>query len=536
MKKEKIITFALFIFLFFINCNSSENIKPELIYESYQSKQKAIILGDLEIFNGPSFFGLPDASSPNWKPVKIPFVNKMQTPFFMNYKTIWLRGKFKIKEYGWDMHYVYYGIRLGLIAAANLVYINNELIGTFESREFDKYLWPSSYVLPAHVNLKETNEVYIRFITDRENITLISDIIIQDKTSYLQSEKWNNFLYNQLPVGFSILLIGMLIILLKNYFIFKNKRHLLYALYLFNMFLFPLIIYSPTNFLKFEMSLAILFVTVPINILLTILIFQSLYGIYLTKQNIISGSILLLISIYFITRSYNPYDYETIIQPMKFIYIPLLIYYIYLIYLLNSHRPDKFKLKVIISLFVTIIIISNIQGLGEKYNIWYQYFYYIYSTPIYAALIIIYETREAKKRRAELEILHSRLEKNNNGSNQLLTESAEKKIEKVIDFLNENFTSDISREGLASAVDMNPNYMSKLFYKHTGKKINEYINGLRIADAARQLAESNNGKKVIDIALGVGFDSLSTFNRAFKNIYRVTPTEYKKKNNSNSES
>ena len=73
--------------------------------------------------------------------------------------------------------------------------------------------------------------------------------------------------------------------------------------------------------------------------------------------------------------------------------------------------------------------------------------------------------------------------------------------------------------------------MSKLFYQHTGKKINDYINHLRITDAARQLAESSNGKKIIDIALSVGFDSLSTFNRAFKNVFNLTPSEYKKKYN-----
>ena len=71
--------------------------------------------------------------------------------------------------------------------------------------------------------------------------------------------------------------------------------------------------------------------------------------------------------------------------------------------------------------------------------------------------------------------------------------------------------------------------MSRLFCIHTGKKINEYINHLRIADAARQLKEPDNRKKIIDIALATGFESLSTFNRAFKINLGLTPMEYRKK-------
>ncbi len=540
MKKENTLILVLFIILLFINCNSYENSKLELIFEPQQNKQKPIVLSDLEIFNGPSYYKSPDANSPDWKPVKIPFIHKLQDPFSMNYKSLWLRGKFKAKPSEpseWVAHSIYYGIRLGVIPAVNSVFVNNGLVGSLDPRELDKYLRPSIYVLPETVVLKEINEVNICFFTDKEYITVISDIIIQGKTSYLQTEKWINFLYIQIPVGLSILLMGMLIILFLNYFLYKNKRHLLYSLYLFNILLHMLVIYSPTSYLKLQMSLAIIYATVPVSYLLIILIFQSLYGIYLTRQNIISGSILLLISIYYLFRSYDLYHLEMITLPLKYLSIPLLLYYLYLIYCLNSLKPDKFKLKIIISLFIAIIIIVFIDALGEKYNIWHRHFYYVYSTPIYATLIIIFETREAKKRRTELEALHrgalhNELGRNNNGSNQALTESAEKKIEKIIGFLNKNFTSDLSREGLGSAVGMNHDYMSRLFYKHTGKKVNEYINHLRIADAARQLKESNNSKRVIDIALAVGFESLSTFNRAFKAVFKITPTEYKKKYNS----
>ena len=106
-----------------------------------------------------------------------------------------------------------------------------------------------------------------------------------------------------------------------------------------------------------------------------------------------------------------------------------------------------------------------------------------------------------------------------------ITESSEEKLKRVIAFIEENYTSDISREGLAAAVDLNPNYMSRIFTSYTGKKINEYINELRIKNAVKKIGEGD--MLIIDIALACGFESLSTFNRAFKKYTGKTPSEFK---------
>lgn len=50
-----------------------------------------------------------------------------------------------------------------------------------------------------------------------------------------------------------------------------------------------------------------------------------------------------------------------------------------------------------------------------------------------------------------------------------------------------NYMENISREGLAGAIDISTDYMSRLFKTYTGKKINEYINDLRIQEAMKKL-------------------------------------------------
>jgi len=106
-----------------------------------------------------------------------------------------------------------------------------------------------------------------------------------------------------------------------------------------------------------------------------------------------------------------------------------------------------------------------------------------------------------------------------------ITESSEEKLKRVIAFIDANYQSDISREGLAAAVDLNANYMGTLFKSYTGIRISEYINENRIREAAARLRQGE--EKIITIALSVGFESLATFNRAFKNRMGVTPSDYR---------
>jgi len=119
--------------------------------------------------------------------------------------------------------------------------------------------------------------------------------------------------------------------------------------------------------------------------------------------------------------------------------------------------------------------------------------------------------------------LQKRAEKSNN-----VSASAEEKIAHIIDFINENYKADLSREGMASAVDLSPDYLSRVFNKITGLKIPEYINRLRIREAARRLVESD--VTILCIAYDVGFNNLRTFNRAFLKLMESTPSEYRKNN------
>ncbi len=113
--------------------------------------------------------------------------------------------------------------------------------------------------------------------------------------------------------------------------------------------------------------------------------------------------------------------------------------------------------------------------------------------------------------------------------NHSMSSAQVEKMEYIILFLGENYREDISREGLAARLDLSPDHMSRLFKKYTGKKFGRAINEMRISDALIRLESTE--ESVIDIAFSVGFESLRTFNRVFRDITGTTPTVYRESSN-----
>ncbi|MFC1670945.1 7TM-DISM domain-containing protein [Spirochaetota bacterium] len=113
-----------------------------------------------------------------------------------------------------------------------------------------------------------------------------------------------------------------------------------------------------------------------------------------------------------------------------------------------------------------------------------------------------------------------------NESRTKLTATTKTKIKKALYYINENYLYDLSREGLAASLDISPNHLGKYFKVYTGKTINEYIKYLRIMDSAEKLRSSD--ENIGDISSSVGFENLRTFNRAFLEIMKITPSNYRK--------
>ena len=113
-------------------------------------------------------------------------------------------------------------------------------------------------------------------------------------------------------------------------------------------------------------------------------------------------------------------------------------------------------------------------------------------------------------------------------SNQIAVQTANAEppvITKAKQFIQENYTEDLSLGQVAAAVHTSIFYFCKLFRKVTGTTFTEFVSRTRIEKAKNLLLNPN--LRISEIAYEVGFQSLTHFNRVFKKIIGQSPTEYR---------
>ena len=100
-----------------------------------------------------------------------------------------------------------------------------------------------------------------------------------------------------------------------------------------------------------------------------------------------------------------------------------------------------------------------------------------------------------------------------------------KLVSAVKDWAKRNATEGRGVYDAASELKYAPDYLTRIFKKHTGKTTLEYINGVRLQKAKSLLL--NTDLSVSQIAYSVGFADEKYFMRLFKREESVTPTQYR---------
>lgn len=98
---------------------------------------------------------------------------------------------------------------------------------------------------------------------------------------------------------------------------------------------------------------------------------------------------------------------------------------------------------------------------------------------------------------------------------------------KALDYLNDNYTSEITLSSLAKKLSVSGEHLSRIFKKETGLGFNEYLSLLRLKKA-EALLKLNNNKSVAEIAFQCGFNDSNYFCEKFKSVYGMSPLKFKK--------
>jgi two-component system response regulator YesN len=100
-------------------------------------------------------------------------------------------------------------------------------------------------------------------------------------------------------------------------------------------------------------------------------------------------------------------------------------------------------------------------------------------------------------------------------------------LNKVIQYIHEHYSEDLSLETLAQKVYLSPHYLSMLFSKHNSCGISKYIKQVRL-EKAKELLQNTN-LPINEIAQLTGYSSSSYFCKSFFKDFEMTPENYRNK-------
>lgn len=466
----------------------------------------------------------------SWKPV-ISVEELAEVDELEGERHLWLRARFIIEESASN----YYGIVLERVDLSAAVYLNGRLLGETKLEEISNFDQSPAYPIPPELLKSGTNQLYIYLGSYRGwPIGLPGSVTIHPEDGYKAAVKQNSMVYEMLPIAILAMLFFTLLSLLLKFFYNRSEReHLYLALRLLLTLIYLLTLISPFKLLNLKMIFTLWYTMTPLLMLTLIYYYQSIYALYFSSRNRVVTAILTTFSLAGLINYLliDRFDLGPILVLLSF--IVTFAYSIYLLIKMDRLRPNRFKRLFITIELGTIIMVSisallfllfRVSGLNDPSR------FMLAAALILSANSIIYYTRRDSIRKKRLDELFSRFAKEKSErelAQSRLTDSAEDKLKKLIKFIEENYAEPLTREELAAIVGLNANYLSTIFTTYTGKRLTAYINELRIKRAAELLKESN--EKVINIAFTVGFESLATFNRLFKQQMEMTPTQFRQR-------
>ncbi|MGO8069263.1 helix-turn-helix domain-containing protein [Rhizobium leguminosarum] len=99
-------------------------------------------------------------------------------------------------------------------------------------------------------------------------------------------------------------------------------------------------------------------------------------------------------------------------------------------------------------------------------------------------------------------------------------------VARMCDFIAANFLHDIDSVDIARAADLHPKYAMNLFKRSTGMTLSKYVTLLRLSRAQAMLM--SEGANVLQVAMDSGFGSISAFNKSFRHIAGMSPSDFRR--------
>ncbi|MBQ9774021.1 MAG: helix-turn-helix domain-containing protein [Clostridia bacterium] len=96
---------------------------------------------------------------------------------------------------------------------------------------------------------------------------------------------------------------------------------------------------------------------------------------------------------------------------------------------------------------------------------------------------------------------------------------------RVLDYIAEHYTENVSMQAIAEAFGYEYHYLSRLLNRGYNIRFRKILNEYRVEAAIRELEKGERG--ITEIALSCGFQSIRSFNDVFYGEMGVSPSEYR---------
>ena len=110
--------------------------------------------------------------------------------------------------------------------------------------------------------------------------------------------------------------------------------------------------------------------------------------------------------------------------------------------------------------------------------------------------------------------------------NTLLSLQNSDTITRLLSYISLNFRKSLTLDMISDELGINKYYISRVFSNQIKVSFRTYLNVLRTNHAASLIKISDDNLE--DIATDSGFESTRSFYRIFKDIYGVSPSQYRK--------
>lgn len=99
-----------------------------------------------------------------------------------------------------------------------------------------------------------------------------------------------------------------------------------------------------------------------------------------------------------------------------------------------------------------------------------------------------------------------------------------KLVKSALEYIYLHYSEDLENSTIAEAMEVSPNYLTKIFRQHVGISLHKYVTAYRLEQSQQMLA---SGKyNITEVAQKCGFSSIHIFSKLFKQECGISPSAY----------